>query len=69
MISHGYECTFLARDGSLVTISRGGFSSSAEAASEAFDRAKRLGYSPPKWWQFWRRGEAVRLRASTVRPE
>lgn len=61
-ILYGYKCTFIGSDGGTVTIESDGFRTHEEARRDAFYVAKRLGYYPPKWFEFWRWGEASLLR-------
>lgn len=42
------------------TVSVQGCSSSEEAFSEAVLTAKAMGWTPPRWWQWWRWSERVR---------
>jgi len=61
-MTHGYECSFRHRNGSITTISAYGFETADAAANDARTTARNLGYVEPKWWEFQRWGETKLLR-------
>jgi hypothetical protein len=54
MISYGQTIRWTDFDGTISRITNSGYDSADEARHEAIERARELGWTPPKWWQFWR---------------
>jgi hypothetical protein len=53
-ITHGQEIRWTARDGTITVIGDQGCATVEDAQRGALERAKSLGWTPPKWWQWWR---------------
>lgn len=59
MTTYGQQITW--RDPiSTVTVEVSGYSSPDAAFAAALDDAKAAGWTPPKWWQWWRWTESLR---------
>lgn len=41
-------------NGNVTKVEVQGFSSSKEAKTRALESAKEFGWTPPRWWQWWR---------------
>jgi hypothetical protein len=53
-IKYGQEITWTSITGDKARVSVDGGDLPEEAVAEAIKLAKRYGWTPPKWWQFWR---------------
>lgn len=60
MITFGHRMEWSDFNGTKSTVNVEKCSSTQEALREVIQCAKALGWTPPKWWQWWRWGEPVR---------
>ncbi len=56
MVTYGYSVRYRAFGGTM-TVSAEGCESRRQARYQAWQFAKQMGYTVPKWWQFWRWAE------------
>lgn len=54
MISYGQSVTWTDFNGNITRIEISGRSSMREAKRDALEHAKGCGWTPPRWWQWWR---------------
>lgn len=59
---HDFEFRWTHRDGSVNTYACMGYGTPEEARRDAERRAIMHGWTPPKWWQWWRRKDYPRER-------
>jgi hypothetical protein len=57
MIEYGQTISWHDRDGTQTAISCQGHSSREAALKDALEGAISSGWTPPRWWQWWRWGE------------
>jgi hypothetical protein len=59
---HGYQIRWTERWDSpgATTIGERGFRSRAEMEKARAETIKRIGWTPPKWWQWWRWNDSPR---------
>jgi len=57
--TYGYVMTF-SRAGHEFTVEVEGLNTPQQALRELIRCARALGWSPPKWWQWWRWKEVIR---------
>jgi hypothetical protein len=55
--SYGQDITYTDFWGSKTTCGVSGLDTPDEALNEALKLAKLDGWSPPRWWQWWRRND------------
>ena len=60
MITYGQVVSWSPSLGIRLSVSVIGFETREDARREAIKQAKELGWTPPRWWQWWRRSELVR---------
>jgi hypothetical protein len=60
MITYGQVIRWTRSDGAVLSVIVGDYGSHEEALRTAIDDAKSMGWTPPKWWQWWRWDETVR---------
>jgi hypothetical protein len=56
MITHGQKIAWNDRNG-YHAVEVSGYATAEEAKAEAIISAGGLGWTPPKWWQWWRWGD------------
>jgi hypothetical protein len=56
MVTHGQEIIW-SHFGSRESVTVGGCDTREEAMREALKLAKESGWTPPRWWQWWRWGD------------
>lgn len=54
VVTYGKTITWRSFGGLTVSAAASGCSSPEEAEREALDYAKQMGWTPAKWWQWWR---------------
>jgi hypothetical protein len=54
MITYGQSIEWTSFDGSKTKITIDGCETADRARNEAVRFAKEQGWTPPRWWQFWR---------------
>lgn len=60
MITHGQTITWTDFNGTRSSFEATGCVSAQAALREAIAGAKAFGWTPPKWWQWWRWHEPIR---------
>ena len=60
MIMYGQKIEWRGLDGSVSAVEVNECESPQEAIDEAIKSAKAFGWSPPRWWQWWRWSEPIR---------
>jgi hypothetical protein len=60
MITYGQVIRWTRSDGAVLSVIVRDCGSHEEALRMAIDDAKSMGWTPPKWWQWWRWDETVR---------
>lgn len=60
MVSYGRTIRWYGLDGSVSTFTVDKCETPQEALSEAITSAKAFGWTPPRWWQWWRWREPIR---------
>jgi len=56
-ILHSRAFTWQPDMASTITVHSGKYPTPEDADRDCREQALALGYQPPRWWQFWRRGE------------
>lgn len=57
IVTHDFAVRWTKFDGTTETAAVSGCESEAEARREAFRIARKNGWTPPRWWQWWRWGD------------
>jgi hypothetical protein len=57
MVSYGQTISWRERGGVHRNISYADFDTPEEAYQEVMAAAKAYGWTPPRWWQWWRWGD------------
>ena len=52
--SWGFEIKWTKRDGVISIASTKGHPNEESARLQALENAKNFGWTPPKWWEYWR---------------
>jgi hypothetical protein len=60
MPTYGQTITWHEASGNRSSFTVEGCATPQEALSEAIRCAKSMGWTPPKWWQWWRWSEHIR---------
>ena len=55
--TYSVTITWHPKPGETASVSSGHEETEAKAFEAALGMAERLGYTPPRWWQWWRYGE------------
>lgn len=53
-ITHGFEYRITLPDGRVETCADGGFTTREDAIFEFRFQLRMWGWTPPRWWQWWR---------------
>lgn len=59
MATFGQIVRWTTFDGNVFTFELSGYSTVEEAKFDALRRAKVVGWTPPRWWQWWRRDDTT----------
>lgn len=54
MIQHGQAINWTTKEGAKLRVVVSHHESRQAAVREAFDAAERMGWTPPRWWEWWR---------------
>lgn len=54
MVSYGYRIRITRRDGSVSGCEHSCFSTPEDAVREEQKDLLKMGWAPPRWWQWWR---------------
>ena len=57
-VAFGYSHEWIDADGSEKTASGGPYATADEAHKAKINALDAMGWAAPKWWQYWRWGEA-----------
>jgi len=68
MSSYGQTIWWTDRDGTLSRVSVNGFATAEEALAEALATAQEMGWTSPRWWQYWRWFDYRYAEGSTAAP-
>lgn len=68
-LSCGQEVEWTTFDGRKESVSVSGCETCADAIAKAFDMATRSGWTPKRWWQWWRWNDTPDLRQANVQSE
>jgi hypothetical protein len=60
MAEYGMLVRWTGRDGRVNILRMGPYPTAQEAWDKALHHARALGWTPPKWWQWWRFGDYPR---------
>ena len=58
-MTYGQDITYTDFGGSKTTYGVSGCTTMEEAREQAIDLARGDGWTPPRWWQWWRRGDTT----------
>lgn len=54
MTKYGQSIYWTDRDGTVTRTTTKGHSTPEDALRDALKQARAFGWTPPKWWQYWR---------------
>ena len=56
-ITYSQSVRWTGRDGNVSVLTVNGYPTAEAAAAKAFHDAREFGWTPPRWWQWWRKGD------------